>query len=215
MKIKEKVNFIIQYFSTHLPNPTTELHYKNAYQLTVAVILSAQCTDKRVNQTTPAFFRRFPDFKSLSCGSIEEIRELIKSISYPNSKARHLKAMAELVVQQYHGQLPSSVKELMKLPGIGRKTANVITSVLYRQPNMPVDTHVFRVTRRIGLGKGTSTHLQIEKQLLKLFPSSLIPDVHHWFILHGRYVCKARKPKCTQCGVSSVCNYYQIKNKTR
>ncbi len=215
MTAKEKAKFIIEYFSAKMPHPKTELNYRNEYELTVAVILSAQCTDKRVNQTTPAFFQKFPDFASLAKASEQEIFELIKSISYPNSKAKNLKKLAEIIVDKYNGKLPQTVEELVKLPGIGRKTANVLTSVLFHQPNMPVDTHVFRVSNRIGFGKPTKTPVETEKRLVRLFPPDYIHNVHHWLILHGRYVCKARNPLCSECGLTVICNYYRKKNKSK
>ncbi|HRN72541.1 MAG TPA: endonuclease III [Ginsengibacter sp.] len=208
MTLKEKYRFVIAYFLKKSPEATTELLFDNPYQFLVAVILSAQCTDKRVNLTTPALFDAYPDFESLSTASQENVFSLIKSISYPNSKAKHLVGMAQMVVQDFGGKLPMTVQELMKLPGVGRKTANVITSVLDNQPNMAVDTHVFRVANRIGLVKA-KTPLEAEKQLVKNIPKDLIHLAHHWLILHGRYICVARKPKCEVCGLSEVCNYYR------
>ncbi|MCO5286736.1 MAG: endonuclease III [Chitinophagaceae bacterium] len=208
MTLKEKYRFVIAYFLKKSPEATTELLFDNPYQLLVAVILSAQCTDKRVNLTTPALFDAYPDFESLSTASQENVFSLIKSISYPKSKAKHLVGMAQMVVQDFGGKLPMTVQELMKLPGVGRKTANVITSVLDNQPNMAVDTHVFRVANRIGLVKA-KTPLEAEKQLVKNIPKDLIHLAHHWLILHGRYICVARKPKCEVCGLSEVCNYYR------
>lgn len=208
MTLKEKYRFVIAYFLKNSPEATTELLYDNPYQLLVAVILSAQCTDKRVNLTTPALFDAYPDFESLSTASQENVFSLIKSISYPNNKAKHLVGMAQMVIHNFGGKLPMTVQELMKLPGVGRKTANVITSVLDNQPNMAVDTHVFRVANRIGLVKA-KTPLETEKQLVKNIPKDLIHLAHHWLILHGRYICVARKPKCEVCGLSEVCNYYR------
>ena len=180
----------------------------------VAVILSAQCTDKRVNETTPAIFKKYPDILSLSKASPEDLFSLIKSISYPNNKTRHLIGMAKRVMEDYNGQIPMTVNELLTLPGVGRKTANVITSVIDNQPNMAVDTHVFRVAARIGLTSNATTPLAAEKQLIKNFPENLIHKAHHWLILHGRYICVARTPKCNICGVKTVCKYYNTLCKT-
>jgi len=208
MTKKERYQFVISYFSTHSPNAETELIYDNPYQLLVAVILSAQCTDKRVNQTTPAIFEKYPDILSMSKASPGDLLSLIKSISYPNNKTKHLIEMAKKVIEGYNGQIPMTVGELMTLPGVGRKTANVITSVIDNQPNMAVDTHVFRVSARIGLTSNATTPLAAEKQLVKNFPENMIHKAHHWLILHGRYICVARNPKCNICGVKPVCKYY-------
>jgi len=208
MTKKERYQFVISYFSTHSPNAETELIYDNPYQLLVAVILSAQCTDKRVNQTTPAIFGKYPDILSMSKASPGDLFSLIKSISYPNNKTKHLIEMAKKVIEGYNGQIPMTVGELMTLPGVGRKTANVITSVIDNQPNMAVDTHVFRVSSRIGLTSNATTPLAAEKQLVKNFPENMIHKAHHWLILHGRYICVARNPKCNICGVKPVCKYY-------
>lgn len=208
MTRKEKYQFVINYFLENNPDAETELIYDSPYQLLVAVILSAQCTDKRVNMTTPALFDAYPDFESLSQARHENLFSLIKSISYPNNKTKHLIGMAQKVMNEFGGKLPMTVKELITLPGVGRKTANVITSVLDNQPNMAVDTHVFRVTNRIGLVKA-KTVLETEKQLVKNIPTDLIYIAHHWFILHGRYICVARNPKCEICGLRPVCNYYK------
>lgn len=209
MTKKERYQFVIDYFSSHLPEAETELVYHDPYQLIVSVILSAQCTDRRVNETTPAIFQKFPDVQSLSKASIGELFPLIKSISYPNNKTKHLIGMALMVVENYNGKIPMKVEELMKLPGVGRKTANVITSVIDRQPNMAVDTHVFRVANRIGLTTNATTPFAVEKQLIENFPTHLIHKAHHWLILHGRYICVARNPKCNECGLKSVCKYYK------
>lgn len=208
MTKKEKYIFVINYFALNNPDPETELLYENTYQLLVAVILSAQCTDKRVNLTTPAIFSTFPDVVAMSKADQEELFSLIKSISYPNNKTKHLIGMANKVVDDFNGIIPMTVEELMLLPGVGRKTANVITSVMDHQPNMAVDTHVFRVANRIGLVKA-KTPLETEKQLVKNIPKNLIYIAHHWLILHGRYICVARNPKCDICGIRPVCNYYQ------
>jgi endonuclease III len=208
MTKKERYQFVINYFAFNSPDAKTELIYDNPYQLLVAVILSAQCTDKRVNLTTPAVFDNFPDIQSLAAADHETLLSLIKSISYPNNKTNHLIGMAQMVMTRFAGEIPMTVEELMSLPGVGRKTANVITSVVDKQPNMAVDTHVFRVANRIGLVKA-KTPLDTEKQLVKNLPEDLIYIAHHWLILHGRYICVARKPKCPVCGLKPVCKYYQ------
>jgi len=214
MTKKERYQFVIDYFLSHAPNAETELLYDNPYHLLVAVILSAQCTDKRVNETTPAIFKKYPDIVSLSKAAPEDLLFLIKSISYPNNKTKHLIGMANMVLENYNGQIPMTVEELMTLPGVGRKTANVITSVVDSQPNMAVDTHVFRVSARIGLTSNATTPLAAEKQLIKNFPENLIHKAHHWLILHGRYICVARNPKCNICGLKTVCKYYNSLSKT-
>lgn len=208
MNKKEKYQFIINYFQEHSPNAETELLYDNPYQLLVAVILSAQCTDVRVNLTTPALFKQFPTPIELSKASIDEVFKLIRSISYPNNKAKHLIGMANLLLEKFNGEVPMTVDELIQLPGVGRKTANVITSVIDQQPNMAVDTHVFRVSKRLGLvTKTANTPLAVEKQLIKQIPKELVHKAHHWLILHGRYTCIARNPKCSACGLLNVCTY--------
>lgn len=214
MTRKERFNFVISYFQQHAPNAETELLYDNPYQLLVAVILSAQCTDKRVNMTTPAIFEKYPDAASLSKAHFDELFPLIRSISYPNNKTKHLIGMANMLVEKFNGQIPLTVEELVQLPGVGRKTANVITSVVDQQPNMAVDTHVFRVSARIGLTVGATTPLATEKQLLQFIPKDLVYIAHHWLILHGRYTCIARNPKCEQCGLTPACKYFQ-KNKAK
>lgn len=211
--LKEKFNYIINYFSENMPVAESELNFENPYQLIVAVILSAQCTDKRVNMTTPAFFERFPDAESLSQATVEEIYSLIKSISYPNNKAKNLLGMAKSLVINYKGVVPDNVDDLQTLPGVGRKTANVVASVAFNKPAMAVDTHVFRVSARIGLTRNAKNPLETEKQLVKYIPENIIPIAHHWLILHGRYVCKARKPDCENCGITSVCDYFRSKVK--
>lgn len=208
MTKKERYSFVIQYFLEHAPNAETELIYETPFQLLVAVILSAQCTDKRVNLTTPALFAKFPDAESMSKASFNEIFTLIKSISYPNNKSKQLIRMSQIVWETLNGQIPMTVNELILLPGVGRKTANVITSVIDGQPNMAVDTHVFRVSARIGLTTNSKTPLETEKQLVKYIDKQYIHRAHHWLILHGRYICTARSPKCNECGVKSVCKYY-------
>lgn len=200
---------MINYFLQHAPHAETELIYDDPYELVVAVILSAQCTDKRVNETTPFIFQKFPDFKSLSKAPAEVIYDLIKSISYPNNKTKHLMGMAKMVMEKFEGKLPMTVEELVTLPGVGRKTANVITSVIDSQPNMAVDTHVFRVSARLGLTTNARTTLATEKQLISQIPKELIHKAHHWLILHGRYICVARRPKCHECGLKPACKYYQ------
>jgi len=209
MTRKQRYDFVIEWFSEHAPDAETELLYDNPFQLLVSVILSAQCTDKRVNQTTLAIFARFPNPESLAGADFDSLFPLIKSISYPNNKTRHLIGMAKMLVKDFKGEIPLTVDELVKLPGVGRKTANVITSVVDKQPNMAVDTHVFRVAARIGLTVGAKTPLAAEKQLIQFIPVKLIHKAHHWLILHGRYICVARKPKCGECGLRPVCKYYQ------
>ncbi|MFM2146227.1 MAG: hypothetical protein RL732_1063 [Bacteroidota bacterium] len=209
MTRKDRYQYIIDYFQQHAPDAETELLYDNPFQLLVAVILSAQCTDKRVNLTTPVLFERYPDAVSLSQASFDELFPLIKSISYPNNKTKHLIGMAKMLIEQFHGEIPLTVAELVKLPGVGRKTANVITSVIDKQPNMAVDTHVFRVSARLGLTRGARTPLAAEKQLIAEIPPELIHKAHHWLILHGRYVCTARNPQCETCGLSLVCSFFQ------
>lgn len=209
MTRKQRFDFVISYFQQHAPNAETELLYDNPYQLLVAVILSAQCTDKRVNMTTPAIFEKYPDAASLSKATFDELFPLIRSISYPNNKTKHLIGMANMLVEKFHGEVPLTVEELVQLPGVGRKTANVITSVVDQQPNMAVDTHVFRVSARIGLTVGATTPLATEKQLLQYIPKDLVHVAHHWLILHGRYICVARNPKCAECGLQPACRYFQ------
>ena len=214
MTRKERYKFVIDYFQQQAPEAETELIYDNPYELLVSVILSAQCTDKRVNITTPAIFDKYPDVQSLSTATFDELFPFIKSISYPNNKTKHLIGMAQKVMSIFNAKIPMTVDELMQLPGVGRKTANVITSVIDQQPNMAVDTHVFRVSKRIGLVPQTaSTPLAVEKELVKNIPEELIHKAHHWLILHGRYVCVARNPKCMQCGIRPVCKYFQAPNK--
>ncbi len=210
MTRKERFNFVIDYFLQHSPDAETELLYDNPYQLLVSVILSAQCTDKRVNLTTPFIFEKYPDAQALSEAAYEDVLFLIKSISYPNNKTRHLIGMAKMLVEKFNGNVPMTVEELVQLPGVGRKTANVITSVIDNQPNMAVDTHVFRVSARIGLTVNAKTPLAAEMQLIKYMPTHLINRSHHWLILHGRYICVARNPKCGQCGLRPVCKYYHL-----
>ena len=208
MRIKERVEGIIAYFQQAMPVAESELNYENPFQLLVAVILSAQCTDKRVNLTTPALFEAYPTPESMAQASEEDIFHYIRSISYPNNKARHLAGMARMLVEEFGGEVPSDLKELQRLPGVGRKTANVVGAVVWQKQVMPVDTHVFRVAARIGLTRGAKTPLQTELQLEKLIPSHLLPVAHHWLILHGRYVCTARSPKCEKCGIQQYCRSF-------
>lgn len=203
---------VIDYFHRQMPTAETELFYDNPYQLLVAVILSAQCTDKRVNLTTPQLFQHFPDPSSLAKADFEDVFPLIKSISYPNNKAKHLMGMAQKLMRDFNGEVPMTVDELVTLPGVGRKTANVITSVIDKQPNMAVDTHVFRVSHRLGLVPRTAkTPLAVEKKLIEQLPKELVHQAHHWLILHGRYTCLARQPKCAECGLRNSCNEYRKK----
>ncbi|TCN68522.1 endonuclease III [Acetobacteroides hydrogenigenes] len=208
MTKKQKYEFIVKYFSEKMPDPKTELKYTTPYELLVAVVLSAQCTDKRVNMVTPNFFKRFPTVDTLAEGSIEEIFDLIRSISYPNNKSKHLHGMAQMLLKSFNGEIPSDVDELQMLPGVGRKTANVIASVIFNKPAMAVDTHVFRVSKRLGLTPNAKNPLDTERELVKHFKEEQIPNAHHWLILHGRYTCFARKPNCKECGLTPVCSYY-------
>ncbi len=206
----DRYKAFITYFSTHQPVAETELIYNTPFELLVAVVLSAQCTDKRINQVTPKLFTRFPDVYSFAQATAEEIFELIKSVSYPNNKAQHLAKTARMLVIDFNGEVPSAIPDLQKLPGVGRKTANVIASVIYQAPAMAVDTHVFRVANRIGLTVNASTPLAVEKQLVKFLPEDKIHIAHHWLILHGRYICVARKPKCEICPLTHFCKYYEL-----
>lgn len=208
MTKKQRYEAILEYFNLYVPEPETELMYDNPYQLLVAVILSAQCTDKRVNLTTPHIFAKYPTPQSLATATFEDVFPLIRSISYPNNKTKHLIGMAIKLVEQFGGEVPMTVDELVQLPGVGRKTANVITSVIDQQPNMAVDTHVFRVSARLGLTTNAKTPLQTEQQLIKHIPKEMVHKAHHWLILHGRYTCVARSPKCSICGVRDFCKFY-------
>ncbi|HAO45472.1 MAG TPA: endonuclease III [Ferruginibacter sp.] len=214
MTKKERYRFLIDYFLEHAPGAETELIYDSPFQLLVAVILSAQCTDKRVNLTTPFLFEKFPDAASLSKATFDELFPLVKSISYPNNKTKHLIGMARMLMEKFDGKVPMTVEELVQLPGVGRKTANVITSVIDNQPNMAVDTHVFRVSARLGLTTNAKTPLAAEKQLVEHLPAEYVHIAHHWLILHGRYICTARNPACSRCGLSGICKYVNKKKKT-
>lgn len=215
MKREELFRVVINYFQKNMPVAETELKYENPFHLIVAVILSAQCTDKRVNQITPALLERFPTPQAMAKADIPEVFEYIRSCSYPNNKSKHLVGMAQKLVEWYDGEVPADVDDLQKLPGVGRKTANVIASVVFNQPAMAVDTHVFRVAARIGLTVNSKTPLDTEKQLVEFIPEELIAKAHHWLILHGRYVCTARNPKCHQCGLADVCHYYRTLNQQK
>jgi endonuclease-3 len=208
MTKKERYRFVINYFLEHAPNAETELLFDSPYQLLVAVILSAQCTDKRVNMTTPALFERYPTITDLSNAAYEELFNIVKSISYPGNKTRHLIGMAKMLIEKFKGEIPLTVEELVELPGVGRKTANVITSIVDNQPNLAVDTHVFRVSARLGLTTNAKNPLETEKQLVKHIPTEFVNKSHHWLILHGRYICQARKPKCEECALTQACKYY-------
>lgn len=209
MTLKQRYQYIIGWFQENMPVAETELHHQNPFQLLVAVILSAQCTDKRVNMTTPRLFADFPDAETMAAASPDLILEYIKSISYPNNKAKHLVGMARKLMDDFGGMVPEDVEELQKLPGVGRKTANVVASVIYNKPAMAVDTHVFRISERLGLTTNSKNPLQTELTLIKYIPEALIPRAHHWLILHARYICQARKPKCEQCGLTAWCRMYQ------
>jgi endonuclease-3 len=211
MTKKTRFEKLIKYFLENMPVAETELDYRDPYELIVAVILSAQCTDKRVNMITPDLFKRFPKVQDLSEAEHGEVFDYIKTCSYPNNKAKHLVGMARMLVDEFDGKVPSDIDELQKLPGVGRKTANVIASVIFDAPAIAVDTHVFRVSNRIGLSTNAKTPLAVEMQLIKYIPEELRPIAHHWLILHGRYTCIARKPKCDSCGLTEICKYYQAK----
>lgn len=208
MTTKQRYAAVLDWFAANMPAPKSELEYKDAYQLLVAVMLSAQCTDKRVNMVTPALFAAYPTVSDMAKASTEDLLAYIHSVSYPNSKAAHLSAMSKRVVEAYAGQVPDNIDDLQTLAGVGRKTANVVCAVMYNQPTMAVDTHIFRVAERVGLTTNSKNPLQTEKQLVKYIPQNIIPDAHHWLLLHGRYICQARKPQCEKCGLSSWCRYY-------
>jgi endonuclease III len=207
---KERYHAFVNHFSEQMPVPETELQFENPFQLLIAVILSAQCTDKRINMVTPAIFAHFPTPHHLAASHFDELFPYIRSVSYPNNKTKHLLGMAKMLVDEFGGEIPNTVNELIKLPGVGRKTANVITSVVWNQPNMAVDTHVFRVSKRLGLVPSSAkTPLEVEKQLIKHLPTAVIHKAHHWLILHGRYICLARTPKCDSCTITHLCRYYE------
>ena len=208
MNKQERIKQFIAHFSENMPEAKTELEYKNSFELTVAVVLSAQCTDKRVNIITKNLFKEMPVPQVMAEASINAIFELIKSCSYPRNKAKHLSGLAKMVIADFNGKIPANLEDLQKLPGVGRKTANVVGSVYFDIPAMPVDTHVFRVANRIGLTKNAKNPLESELQLLKLFPKEKLNIAHHWLILHGRYLCKARRPECERCGITSICNFF-------
>lgn len=209
MRKEERYKKVIEWFSENMPVAETELHYASPFQLLISVILSAQCTDKRVNMITPALFKAFPTPEVLAASSQDEVFEYIRSVSYPNSKARYLVGMAKMLVETFGGEVPSEIAELQKLPGVGRKTANVVASVVFNKEAMAVDTHVFRISNRIGLTTNSKTPLETEKTLVKYIPGPLLPKAHHWLILHGRYVCTARKPQCVTCGLKDYCKYFE------
>jgi endonuclease-3 len=209
MTRKERYQHFVEYFSKNQPDAETELHYGNAFQLLMAVILSAQCTDKRINQVTPALFERFPTPESLAASTVDDVFTYIRSVSYPNNKAKHLVGMAKVLVEVFNGEVPSGIDDLQKMPGVGRKTANVISSVVFDAPAIAVDTHVFRVSARIGLTNKARTPLAVEKQLVEFLPRETLAVAHHWLILHGRYICVARTPKCEICPISWFCKYYE------
>jgi endonuclease-3 len=208
----ERYRHFVDFFSKNQPNPVTELHYNNPFQLLVAVILSAQCTDKRINQVTPALFERFPKAQDLANATSDEVFFYIRSVSYPNNKAKHLVGMGKMLMDVFNGEIPAGIENLQKLPGVGRKTANVIASVIFEEPAMAVDTHVFRVANRIGLTNNANTPLAVEKQLVQNIPKEYIGVAHHWLILHGRYICLARSPKCDVCPLTWFCRYYERNN---
>ena len=207
MTIKQRFEGVLQWFEANMPVAESELHYRNPYELLVAVMLSAQCTDKRVNMVTPALFSAYPTAQAMAEASAEDIFGYIRSVSYPNSKAQHLAGMARMLMERFGGQVPDTVEQLTQLPGVGRKTANVVCAVIWQQPTMAVDTHIFRVSERIGLTTGSKNPLQTEKVLTAHIPATVIPKAHHWLLLHGRYVCTARKPHCATCGLRTLCRY--------
>ncbi len=211
MTTKQRFEHILAWFEANMPVAESELNYRNPYELLVAVMLSAQCTDKRVNMVTPALFEAYPTPELLAKATSDEVFEYVKSVSYPRSKAEHLVAMAQRLVEVYHGEVPDTIEELQTMQGVGRKTANVVCAVIWNQPTMAVDTHIFRVSERIGLTTGSKNPLQTERQLVKHIPAEVIPKAHHWLLLHGRYVCQARKPKCEQCGLAPYCRYFSKK----
>ena len=208
MTTQQRYDQVVSWFAANAVSAESELVFANPFQLLVAVMLSAQCTDKRVNQVTPALFAAYPTAEAMACATKDEMLQYIHSVSYPNSKAEHLVGMAKKLVSDYGGEVPHSLEELVSLPGVGRKTANVILAVIWQKPTMAVDTHIFRVSERIGLTTNSKNVLQTERQLTRYIPADLIPKAHHWLLLHGRYICQARKPKCEQCGLQTFCRYY-------
>ena len=215
MTRKERYEVVLAWFEEHMPVADTELHYSTPFELLVAVILSAQCTDKRVNMITPRLFKQYPTAEIMARAEVEDIFELIRSVSYPNSKAKYLVSMAKMLVEQFGGEVPEEREQLMKLPGVGRKTANVIAAVVYHRPTMAVDTHVFRVANRIGLTTNAKTPLETELTLIKYIPEVLIPKAHHWLSRHGRYICVARKPHCWECGLAPYCRYFAAQERKK
>jgi len=211
MLVSERYKNILSWFAANMPVAESELHYNNPYELLVAVMLSAQCTDKRVNMVTPALFAAYPTPEALAKATGDEVFEYVQSVSYPRSKAEHLVQMAQRLVEVYGGQVPDNIEDLQTLQGVGRKTANVVCAVIWNQPTMAVDTHIFRVSERLGLTTNSKNPLQTERQLVRYIPKDVIPKAHHWLLLHGRYICQARKPKCEQCGISEYCRYYKKK----
>ena len=209
MTTKQRFEHILAWFEANMPVAESELNYRNPYELLVAVMLSAQCTDKRVNMVTPALFEAYPTPELLAKATSDEVFEYVKSVSYPRSKAEHLVAMAQRLVEVYHGEVPDTIEELQTMQGVGRKTANVVCAVIWNQPTMAVDTHIFRVSERIGLTTGSKNPVQTERQLVKHIPAEVIPKAHHWLLLHGRYICQARKPKCEQCGIAEFCRFFE------
>lgn len=213
MTTKQRFEHILAWFAENMPVAESELNYRNPYELLVAVMLSAQCTDKRVNMVTPALFEAYPDARALAAATSDEVFEYVKSVSYPRSKADHLVAMAQRLMEVYNGEVPDTIEELQTLQGVGRKTANVVCAVIWNQPTMAVDTHIFRVSERLGLTTRSKNPLQTERQLVKYIPAEIIPKAHHWLLLHGRYVCQARKPRCELCGIREYCRYYEKNEK--
>ena len=213
MTTKQRFDYCLAWFAENMPVAESELHYDNPFQLLVAVMLSAQCTDKRVNLVTPALFEAYPTAEAMSAATVQEVLGYIHSVSYPNAKAQHLVQTAQRLTEVYHGEVPDNIDDLQTLPGVGRKTANVVCAVIWDQPTMAVDTHIFRVSERIGLTTNSKTPLQTELQLVKYIPQEVIPKAHHWLLLHGRYVCQARKPRCQECGLKAACRYYKSTKK--
>ena len=212
MTVKDRYKAVVEWFEQSMPEPTTELHYRNTFELLVAVILSAQCTDKRVNMITPALFEAYPTAESMAKATADDLLQYISSVSYPNNKARNLLGAAQMITHELGGEIPADMDALLRIPGVGRKTANVMLAVAFDRQAMPVDTHVFRVSERIGLTTGSKTPLDTERTLCRYLPADKLSRAHHWLILHGRYTCKARRPLCLECGLTAVCRYYQKSN---